>query len=554
MLERVSPVYDLCLVGGAIADVRSGVLRRAAVAIAGTHIGAVGEDEALAAEARTVLDVSGRVIVPGYIEPHTHIILANPVEFIRAVLPRGTTTAVVDALPLMVLAKPHRLPELLTDLAALPLKLRWLIRLHPQSFSDSDRFAPEHLRQLWRLPSAAAVGEVTRWVDVLAGDADLLEKIRLARDDGRRVEGHAAGASFDRLAALAAAGVTSDHEAVTAQEVADRLRAGLYVMLRHSSIRPDLPILAEATRAGDAGVDRIMLTADGPSPAFIEAHGYMDHVIEIAIHSGIPPLAALRMATLNPAAYYGMADAGEIAPGNRADLNVLAAIDHPRPVLVVADGRIVARDGVLESPLPRVPWSEFIPPLRVPELSAEVLAAPAGVPGLRLVNSVITAPLEPDRVPTHALHAALIDRRGRWITRGRLAGFVDRLGGLATTVSSGFDIIVLGQHPADMALALRRLADLGGGLVIAEGNRVVYELPLEAVIYSTAPWAEVARANREFNDLMRARGYRHSDPIFVPLFLTFDSLPWIRLTSRGVWDVRGRRVLAPSQPLDAGPR
>lgn len=554
MLERVSPVYDLCLVGGSIADVRSGTLRRAAVAIAGTHIGAVGDDKSLATDARTVLDVSGRVIVPGYIEPHTHIILANPVEFVRAVLPRGTTTAVVDALPLMILARPDRLADLLADLANLPLKLRWLIRLHPQSFSDDDRFTVEHLRRLWRLPSVAAVGEVTRWVDVLAGDADLLEKIRLAREDGRRVEGHAAGASFERLAALAGIGFTSDHEAVTAQEVADRLRAGLYVMLRHSSIRPDLPALAEATRGENAIADRLMLTADGPSPAFIDAHGYMDHVVEVAIRSGIPPLAALRMATLNPAAYYGMPDAGEIAKGKRADLNVLAGVDHPRPVLVVADGRIVARDGVLEAPLPEVPWTEFIPPLRVPELSAEVLAAPAGVPGLRLVNSVITGPLEPDRVPPDALHAALIDRHGRWITRGRMAGFVDRLGGLATTVSSGFDIVVLGQHPTDMAFALRRLAEMGGGLVIAEDGRVVYELPLEAVIYSTATWADVVRANRQFNDLMQARGYRHSDPLFVPLFLTFDSLPWIRLTSRGVWDVRDRRVLAPSQPLDARPR
>jgi adenine deaminase len=142
-----------------------------------------------------------------------------------------------------------------------------------------------------------------------------------------------------------------------------------------------------------------------------------------------------------------------------------------------------------------------------------------------------------------------MERGGRWITQSKLVGFADKLGGLATTISSGFDVLVLGQNSADMADALRRLARMGGGLVLVEGGRDVFSLPLELVAFSLRPWAEVADANRRFNALLHERGYRFADPIFTLLFLTFDSLPWIRLTSRGLWDVRHRQVLAPARPI-----
>src|SRR5437879_7833810 len=261
MLEPMSPeAIDLCLVGGDIVDVQAGATRRAAVGIHGDRIVAIGADAQIARRARQVPDVAGQAIVPGDIEPHGHVILANPVEFAGAVLRRGTTMAVTDTLPLMLLARPDRLAGLLEQLAGLPMKFRWLIRLHPQSFAETgQRFSLPTVRTLWRLPSAAAVGEVTGWVDVLQGDADLTGKIRAARDEGKPVEGHAAGASFERLAALARAGFTSCHEAVTADDVRDRLRAGLVTLLRPSSIRPDLPDLLQAVTREEIASGRVKI-------------------------------------------------------------------------------------------------------------------------------------------------------------------------------------------------------------------------------------------------------------------------------------------------------
>ena len=534
---------DLCLAGGHVADVRAGVLRRAAVAISGGRISAVGPEAALTPRARQVMDVSGGVIAPGYIEPHTHAVLANPVEFAGVLLRGGTTTAVVDALPFQVLVPPESLPALLERLAAIPMALRWQIRLHPPAFSGEERFTLEWLRTLWRLPSVAAVGEVTRWTDVYDGVPELAAKVAAARADGRRVEGHAPGASYERLVVLAARGFSSCHEAVTAQEVLDRLRAGLHVMLRHSPIRPDLPALAPAVTPDLWTSERLMLTADGPTPSFIEDRGYMDHVIGTAIRAGIPPLVALRMATLNPAAYYGLADRGEVTPGSRADLNVLRDVTEPRPEVVLAGGQMVARDGILLRP-PAFDWGSALGPLRLPRPSPAVFAPDASLPACRLLNDVITEPAA--SAAEGRLVAALIDREGRWATRCRLEGFAERLGGLATTVNTALDLLVVGQDPTDMAAAAARVADLGGGIVVVEGGREVFAFPLElGGIFSSRPWAAAVEADRRLTALLRARGYRFGEPIYSLMFLTFDSLPWVRLTSRGVWDVRARRVIAP---------
>ena len=533
-----------------MADVRAGTAPRAALAITGRRITALGPDDAIVAGACRVIDVTGRVLVPGYVEPHTHILLAAPWEFASAVLARGTTTAVVDALPLISLGHPDRLPDLLERLAALPMKIRWLIRLHPQAFGETDRFRLPYLRSLWRLPSAAAVGEVTRWMDVLLGDADLREKMAAAAADGKRIEGHAAGASFERLAGLRQAGFTSCHEAITATEAADRLRAGLRVMLRHSSIRPDLPELLDAVVDRPDWQDEVMLTLDGPTPRFIDEHGYLDHLMRIALDRGLPAMAVLRMVTRTPAEYFGFNDVGVLEPGARADVNVLASLEDPTPLAVIAEGRVVAEGGRLLEPVRPVPVADALAAPALPRLSGDVLAGDGRrAPGLRLVNDVITELVPAGETPPDTVDVALVDRRGRWITRSWISGFVTRLGGLATSFTSDFDIAVLGQDPRDMEAALTLLADDGGGIAMVEGGEVLFRLPFDLGVWSSRPWRDVVDANRRFVELLGDRGYRFRDPVYSLLFLTFDSLPWIRLTSRGIWNVRARSVLAPAQSL-----
>ncbi|MGH2348348.1 MAG: adenine deaminase C-terminal domain-containing protein, partial [bacterium] len=348
------------------------------------------------------------------------------------------------------------------------------------------------------------------------------------------------------------AGFTSCHEAITAKEVSDRLDAGLVTMLRESSIRPDLAQLVRGVPDGAIAAGRVMLTGDGPSPAFLAAHGYQDRMVKVAIDGGIEPIDALRMVTVNPADYFGFSDRGDIAVGRRADLNVLTDLTAPRPVLVMAGGTIIAEEGAQAGP-PPLSWSSLIPPPDLPDLPADVFAPVEGpLPTLRFVNDVILEHV-PDGDPA-ALHAVLVDRRGRWVTRARLAGFADHLGALATTISSAFDVLVIGRDPADMAAAYRHLRRRRGGIAVVEHGDEVFALPLElGGIFSSRPWDDLVDLNRTFLAVLRTRGYRYADPLFSLLFLTFDSLPWVRMTSRGIWDVRQRTVLYPSQPVAREP-
>ncbi|HEX4835954.1 MAG TPA: amidohydrolase family protein, partial [bacterium] len=325
---------DLYLDGGTLLNVYSGELYPANVAIAGQRIAYVGSGRAMAGPETRVLRLPGKILAPGYIDPHTHITgMTTPVEFAREVLRTGTTTLVADTLHILLQTPPERIRELLAVLSAMPVLILWFLRLHGAShLPEETAFSLDRLQGFLDVDEIRAVGEVTRWPAVYHGDDDLLQKIALALASGRRVEGHAPGASYERLAALAAAGWSSDHEAITPDEVMSRLRGGVYTMLRHSSLRPDLPLLAAAITDARARSARVMLTADGPEAITIADHGYMDHVIRQAMISRIPPALAYQMATLTPATYYGLdEEIGGIGPGRRADIVVLDDLRNPTP-------------------------------------------------------------------------------------------------------------------------------------------------------------------------------------------------------------------------------
>ena len=561
---------DLYLDGATLLNVYSGELYPANVAVAGGRIAYVGSNRGMIGPETQVRTYPGKILAPGYIDPHTHVTgMATPVEFAREVLRTGTTTLVADAMQLMLQTPPERLVPLLESLSAMPVRLLWAVRLHLSShLPEEEMFSLDRVRALLELDAVRSVGEVTRWPAVYHGDEDLLRKMAAALAAGRRIDGHAPGASYDRLTALAAAGWSSDHEGITAADITNRLRAGLYTMLRHSSLRPDVPALAPAITPERARAGRLMFTADGPEAATIAREGYLDHVIRQAIAAGIEPVLAYQMATIAPAAYVGLdEDLGGIAAGRRANIVVLDDLREPRPSTVFADGRIAAENGACTAPFPKIAWAEVIPRRFAPEwdpapalFDRPAAAGPGGaaVPALVLENSVITrrqdvpAAAHDGRLalPASFVHLALVDPRGRWIVRSALGNFVQRLGGLACTFNVTAHLTVLGRDAGDMARAARRVLDLGGGIVAVEDGRTAFEFPLPiGGIMSPEPFAAVAERASALAAFLRARGYPHTDPHYTLLFLTLDSLPDVRVTYRGVWDVRRNRVITPRQDL-----
>jgi adenine deaminase len=555
-VARGEATADRYVRGGLLLNVYTGEIYPANVAIAGERIAYVGLREDMVGPGTELVDAAGRTLVPGYIEPHAHPWnLATPAALARHVLPLGTTAIFADNLTVYALAGLGGFEAAVAALARGPLKFYWMVRPHAQSRSrgEAARFPVPAIRRMLANPWAAAVGEVTRWTDVWAGHAALLERLALAPAAGKRIEGHTAGASAERLTALAAAGLTSDHEPITAQEALDRARLGIALMLRQSSLRPDLRgLLAPFVKSGALG--RLMLTTDGSTVAFIAEHGFVDALVRVAMDEGVPPVEAYRMVTLNPATYYGKdADLGGIAPGRYADLCLLHDLTEPRPAAVIARGRLVAREGRLLARVPEPPWRRIFTARatgfdRRWRVAPEEFALPPGpLPVIRLVSTVITA-LEERAYEPGDLHAALLDRRGGWIAPGAVAGFAPGLDGLAATVSTDYQILALGRSPAAMARAVNRLVALKGGLVLVDAERIVFELPLPiGGVMSPLPLGTLAERERELRRLLRERGYAFHDPIYTMLFLSADFLPSARLTSLGVWDVKRQRVLLPSR-------
>lgn len=549
---------DLYLRGGTLLNVYTGELYPANVAIKGERIAYVGRSEAMAGATTRVLDVGGRILSPGYIDPHVHPAhLVTPSAFARHLLPLGTTTVFADTLQIWELGGLRGFRALADALARSPLKFYWMIRPHAQSRSrdEARRFPLRDLVGAMEHPWTVAIGEVTRWPEAYAGAPDLLRRLAIAQARGRRVEGHTAGASGDKIAAIAAAGFTSDHEPITAAEVLERARQGIAVMLRHSSLRPDLPGLLDALKEAPALASRVMLTADGSMPAFIMEHGFVDYLLRVALERGVPPIDAYRMVTLNAATYFQLdADLGGIAPGRYADVCVLEDLAEPRPRTVIARGRVAAEHGRLLVDVPEPRWSRVLttPRARLDvrwRARARDFALPSRerYPVLRLVSAVISRREDRPLAPGD-LHAALVDRGGRWVAPGVVAGFADRLDGFASTISTDFNILVLGRRPEAMARAVNRLLDRRGGIVIVEGDEIAYEVPLPiGGIMGRGSMADAAHAERGLRQALVARGYPHHDPLFSCFFLSADFLPSIRLTPRGVWDVKASRILLPAR-------
>ncbi len=555
-VARGAAEADRYVRGGLLLNVYTGEIYPANVAISRERIAYVGLRDDMVGPRTEIISAAGRTLVPGYIEPHAHPWnLATPAALARQVLPLGTTTIFGDTLTVYELGGLRGFEAAATALARSPLKFYWLIRPHGQSRTSDEacRFPVGAIRRMLGNPWAAALGEVTRWPDVVAGRRGLFERLALAPAAGKRIEGHTAGASAEKLPGLAAAGISSDHEPITAQEALDRARQGIALMLRQSSLRPDLRgLLDPFVKAGSLG--RLMLTTDGSTPAFIAEHGFVDNLVRLALEEGVPPVEAYRMVTLNPATYYGKdADLGGIAPGRYADILLLEDLLEPRPAAVIARGRLVAREGRLLGHIPEPPWrhvftrrsTRFDRTWRVSP--AEFDLGEGSVPVIKLVSAVITS-LEERPLGAGDLHAALLDRRGAWITTAGLAGFAPELDGLATTLSTDYQILAVGRRREAMARAVNRVRHLKGGVVLVDGERSVFELPLRVGgIMAASPLPELARRELELKSLLAARGHAFHDPLFTLYFMVADFLPSVRLSARGVWDVKRARIIRPSR-------
>jgi adenine deaminase len=473
---------------------------------------------------------------------------------VEGILPGGTTLVFNDDLFFYLQAGPDGFARMLDALRGLPVRYRWLVRLLSQSQwnGEAAEFALDKLRPLLALPEVAGTAELTRWPEVMRGNPCVLEGIAHARALGKRADGHTAGASYEKLNAIAASGIGACHEAITARDVMDRLRIGLWTMLRHSSLRPDMPELARAITEMGADTRRLMLTVDGPAPGFIAHGGFIDEALRRIVAAGVPPVTAIRMATINPATYYHMdEEVGGIAPGRLADLVLLPDLERFRPVRVIANGVDVFHEGRLSIDLPTLDWDALgMRPRFAPATHACLQPdwqPPANLPVIEFVSNVVTRaggfhPWQDGAVPEGLALAVLLDRGGRWAVPCWLRGFAPALQALATTYNTTTHLLVIGRHLPAMRRAAETVTGLGGGIATADGWQ--FALPIAGMM-SPEPFAATVRAQTDLEQRTRAAGFPFGDILYALLFLTCDFLPGWRLTPRGVLDVKTGEIVAP---------
>ena len=568
---------DLCVRGGRLVNVYSGeVIDDQDVAISGKRIAYVGPQAKRMKPGPEIIDAEGSYLVPGFVDAHAHVdFFANPLTLAPHFLAGGTTA---------VMADPHEavgalgLPGLdaLVDMTrGLPVKFYFSVPVAtpplPELEGDPVLDQKEVESCLLR-GEMRAISEVTPWVRVISCDEDLLGKFGIAQRHGQRIEGHTTGASYQKLNALVAAGLTSCHEAINAQEALERLRLGLYVMLRHGSIRRDLDSLVDMLLANqDVDSSRVMLTPDWMDPATILEQGYMESLVRAAISRGVNPVVAIQMASLNPARYLGLdRHIGGIAPGRFADLAVVDDLREMRPRLVIADGRVVAREGEyigeeLSFPagaleLPWLPHRVLPPQVDAEDFEVEspVSGSSVEVPTIHIVDRTITdrqdveLPIRDDRLRLPAngdvLKIAILNTELPGFQVAFLTGFGAAVGGLTSSLAhEPHRPLVIGRSEPDMALSLERMRELGGGLVLAHEGKVLSEVPLPfGGLMSVEPLETLAAQIEKMNYLLRGMGCSLENPVFTVGFLTFSALPWLRLTPQGVRDVKTGRIVWPS--------
>lgn len=521
----------------------------------------VGENLPAQLDNCEIIDCTNEILVPGYIEPHAHPFqLYNPLTLAAYASQFGTTTLINDNMALILHLNKTKAFSLLKDLRSIPTTMFWWSRFDSQTeiLNEEEIFSHSNVKSWLEHDAVLQGGELTGWPKLLDGDDMMLHWIQEAKRMRKQIEGHFPGASEKTLAKMMLLGADSDHEAMTGEEVYNRLMQGYMVSLRHSSIRPDLPnILDDMKRMGIDAYDRLMLNTDGASSTFYE-QGVTDMTIRIAIEKGVPVIDAYNMATVNIARYYKIEHLhGTIATGRVANINFLTSIEDPTPKSVLAKGKWVKRDGnpILDA-YPPITWDEYgLKPLEVDwDLTLDDLQFSMPF-GIKMENAVITKPYSisidasGDELSSNhdECYFTLMDRNGKWRINTLLKGFANNLSALASSYSNTGDIILIGKNKQDMLHAFNRIKELGGGIVMVENSHVVCELPLTLHgIMSNVPIEELICQEKQLLIELRERGYGFSDPIYSLAFFSATHLPYIRITPQGMYDVMNKTVLFPS--------
>ena len=542
---------DLVIKNANIVNVLSEEIHKGDIAISNGVIAGIGEGYSGEKE----IDVNGAYVTPSFIDGHVHLesTMMLPSEFTKVVLPAGTTTVIIDPHEISNVLGLHGISFMHEAVKNLPIDVYTMlpscVPATPFETSGFDLNSYD-LSLLIDKPWVLGIAEMMNFPGVLNLDNNVMGKLELAKSMDKRIDGHAPYLHGKDLCAYIASGVKSDHECTTPEEAIEKLRLGMYVMIREGTAAKDLDALIPVLKK--CNTRKCIFVTDDRHPADLKEH--INGMVRRTVEAGVDPIKAIQVASLNTAEYFGLKDLGAIAPGYKADMLILPDLKTFKPDVVIKNGNIVAQGGKLTVKLPDTEALSMRGSVNVKWITMEDFAIEAHgnkvralevIPRQLITKSVISEVKIRDgnavsNVENDTLKICVIERHRATgnIGKGFVKGFNLKCGAIASTVAhDSHNMIVVGTNDYDMYTAAVALIKSQGGKVVVKDGEIISELPLPiAGLMSDKDFDYVVNKCDELNQAAHSIGCTLEDPFMTMGFLSLPVIPELKVTDKGVFD------------------
>jgi len=547
------------------------IIPKTQIAIIQDRIAYVGPDAAHTLGPKTaVIDVENKYVSPGFADPHLHIDqFVLPSEFAKKALLCGVTSLFSDPIDVVSVTGYKGFQEFLKLGEDLPIRIFQVVPGGlpvDAKFSNSKTLSLSQEKSAVKHPHVLGLGEVFSWTKVTQREPKTMKSLSAMLECDCIINGHTAGISEKKLNAYVSSGILSCHEPINFDQVLERLRLGMWVMIREGSIRRDLKEIIPHILSHGTYLNRLMFCSDGLNPLDITKFGHIDHCIRESIKLGLKPIDAITMASKNNFDYYNMGkDLGGIAPGKLADILIFNDLKSFKPSRVFVGGKLVVSNGSIVTSIKKkiIPsWikktvklkkfskNDFLIKSKKKDVIANTIYMESeiitkiGSAELHSKNGNVSASFDSD-----VWKVAAFDRIHE--TNRHAIGFLENFGADIGAFASTWsfhenDLIVIGSNDSDMAIASNHIIKNQGGLVVVKSGKILASLPLQfAGIISTDSFEKVSSNFQKINNSIVDAGCKFVRPHLIPLFLPFLALPSVRILSGGIVDVKKRSYIQP---------
>ena len=561
---------DLVLENCSLVNVYTGeILPETQVAISKDRIAYVGEDASHTKGKKTVvINLEKKFITPGFADSHIHIDqFFSPAEFVKKSLLCGVTSLFADSVDIVSTCGFSGFKEFIKMTSGLPARFFHVVpggTPVDRKFSHVKSLSPTEEKSALRMPGVLGLGEVFSWTKVTKRDSKTMKTLSTMLENNCVINGHTAGMSGKKLNAYVSSGILSCHEPINFEQVIERLRLGMWIMIREGSIRRDIKDIIPLVLANKTNKDRLMFCSDGLDPIDITKFGHIDHCIREAVKLGLNLTDAISMASKNCFDYYNMGmDLGGIAPGKLADILVFDDLMKLKPKKIFVGGMLVLSNGTIVSKIKKHPVPKWMTKtVKLNKFTEDNFSIKShsdlvDVNVIDMKTEIITkkghetlSVKDENVIPSYdkdVWKVAAFDRTFGSTKHavGFLKNFGPRIGAFASTWSfHENNMIVIGSNEKDMAIAANSLLRTQGGMVVVYKGKILSSMPLQmAGIMSTDSFEKTSKNFSDINNMLLDSGCKFKKPHLIPLFLPFLALPEIRILYQGIIDVKSRSFL-----------